>query len=93
MRPKIVVFRSSRYIYGQIINEKGEVLVSVHEKSLKLPGNINKTERAVRVGEKLANLALKKKISKKVSFDRGNFRFHGRVKAFAEGARKAGLEF
>jgi large subunit ribosomal protein L18 len=51
-----------------------------------------KTEKAGKVGEELAKLAIAKKI-KKVTFDRNGFRYHGRVKALAEGARKGGLEF
>lgn len=92
MRPKIVVFRSSRYISGQIIEEKGKVLASVHEKALKFNKELKKMEKAFKTGEELGKQALKAKI-KKVAFERKNYRFHGRVKAFAEGARKAGLEF
>ena len=51
-----------------------------------------KVERAAKVGEDLAKLAIAKKV-KKVTFDRNGFKFHGRVKALAEGARKGGLEF
>jgi len=86
-RPRLSVFRSNRFIYGQIIDDKkGKTLVSFSGKGKA------KTKVAFMVGEKLAKLALAKKI-KSVVFDRGSYRYHGRVKALAEGARKGGLEF
>lgn len=90
-RPRLSVFRSNKYIYGQIINDdKGVTLVAASEKEIKPAPT--KTERARLVGELLGKKALKLGI-KKVVFDRGSYQYHGRVKALADGARKAGLEF
>lgn len=88
--PRLSVFRSSKHIWAQLINdEKGVTLASASDLNLKVG---TKLERAAVVGEKLAQEASKKKIKKAV-FDRGGFRYHGRIKALAEGARKGGLEF
>ena len=97
-RPRLSVFRSNRAIWAQIIDDnRGKTLVAASEKDLKKATKGEKTKdlkttRAQKVGEILAAKALKKKI-KKVVFDRGQRPYHGRVKALAEGARKAGLEF
>jgi len=95
-RPRLSVFRSNRHIFGQIIDDtKGITLVAFSDKVL---AKINKSlkgtkvEIAGHVGEELAKKAKVKKISK-VIFDRGAYKYHGRVKALAEGARKGGLEF
>lgn len=90
---RLSVFRSHRYIYAQIIDDQAaKTLVSISEKDISFSGKLTKTEKAKLVGMALAKKALKKKI-KKVKFDRGSYRFHGRVKALAAGARQAGLEF
>lgn len=92
-RPRLSVFRSSKYIYAQIIDDqKGITLTAASEKDIKPKTQATKTDKAELVGEVLAKKALAKKI-KKVKFDRGAFQYHGRVMALAEGARKAGLEF
>lgn len=92
-KPRLSVFRSHQTIYAQIINdEQGKTLVSASEKEIKSKKNKTKTERAKLVGETLAKKALKKEI-KQVIFDRGPYRYHGRVKALAEGAREGGLKF
>lgn len=89
--PRLNVFRSNKDIFVQIINdEDGKTLVSVSGKELKLEGN--NIETAKKVGEKIAEKALKANI-KKVVFDRGGYLYHGRVKAIAEAAREKGLEF
>lgn len=83
-RPRLSVFRSNRYIYGQIINDlKGETLASVNKKD---------GIEAKALGLLLAERAKKKKITK-VVFDRGRYAYHGKVKAFAQGAREGGLIF
>lgn len=90
--PRLSVFRSNHHIWAQIIDDQqGKTLVSASTKNLK---NIkgNKTEQATAVGQLLAELALAKKITL-VRFDRGLYRYHGRVKALAEGARSKGLKF
>ena len=90
--PRLSVFRSCRYISAQIIDDsQGKTLLGVSEKDIKgIKGT--KTERAFALGEYLAKKAGEKKV-KKVAFDRGAYKYHGRVKALAEGARKGGLIF
>jgi large subunit ribosomal protein L18 len=91
-RPRLSVFRSNTHIYGQIIDDSKMVtLVSFSDIKLK-KAKMTKVQAATAVGEELAKLAIAKKI-KLVTFDRNGFRFHGRIKAVAEGARKGGLEF
>jgi len=93
--PRLAVFRSLKNISAQIIDDTtGTTLVSFSTiaKDLKIDKSKKKTEQSFEVGQKLAELALKKGI-KKVCFDRAGYLFHGRVKALADGARKAGLEF
>lgn len=90
--PRLSVFRSNQHIWAQIIDDKhGKTLVSASTKSIK---NIkgNKSEKATEVGKEIAKLALAKKIVN-IRFDRGNYRYHGRVKALANGAREGGLKF
>lgn len=89
-RPRVAVFKSSQHIYAQIIDDSAHKTL-VSESDLKIEKG-TKTEKATTVGEKLAEKALKAKI-KAVVFDRGGFRYHGRVQALAEGLRKGGLEF
>jgi large subunit ribosomal protein L18 len=90
-RPRLTVFRSHRHIYGQLIDdEAGKTLFSAS--SLEVKNKAKKTDLAKEVGAKLAKTALKSGIKFAV-FDRGRYKYHGRVKAFAEGAREAGLKF
>ena len=92
--PRLNVFRSNGNIFAQIIDdEKGITLVSASsiDKELKLENGGN-VEAAKKVGELLAKRAKAKKI-KKVTFDRGGYLYHGRVKALADEARSNGLEF
>ena len=89
-QPRLVVFRSSKYIYAQVINDdEGRVLVSASDLSLKKG---TKVEKAVKIGQEIAKKAKTQKIEK-VVFDRGGYRYHGRVKALAEAAREEGLKF
>lgn len=93
-RPRLNVYRSNKNIYAQIIDDdKGVTLVSANtlEKDLDLESTSNK-EAAAYIGKLVAERALEKGI-KKVVFDRGGYIYHGRVKALAEAAREAGLEF
>ena len=91
--PRLSVFRSNRYIYGQIIDDtKGKTLVAVTAEVASMHNGTNKIEASKKCGELLAQKALKSKI-KKVVFDRGGYRYMGRVAKFAEGARQEGLEF
>ena len=94
-KPRLVVFRSIKNIYGQIINDEvGKTLVSIStiSKDLEIDKTKKKTEQSFEAGQKLGKIALKKGI-KEICFDRNGYLYHGRVKAFAEGARKAGLNF
>ena len=92
--PRLNVFRSNSNIFAQIIDDtKGVTLVSASsiDKELKLENGSN-VEAAVKVGELLAKRAKQAKITQ-VTFDRGGYLYHGRVKALADAARENGLEF
>jgi large subunit ribosomal protein L18 len=93
-RPRLSVFRSHETIYAQIIDDgKGKTLMAATSLKLaKEAQKLTKKEKAFKTGQLLAKKALKAKI-KKVVFDRRAYKYHGRVKALAEGARKGGLEF
>ena len=91
-KPRLSVFVSNKHFYAQIINdETSHTLVAYSTLNLSnFQGNNQKI--VVQIGKMIALLAIKKRI-KKVVFDRGGFLFHGKVKAFADAARKNGLEF
>ena len=94
-RFRISIYRSSKNISAQIIDDlKNVTLLSASsaEKDIKSMNKINKTELSKIVAEKLAKKANEKKITK-VYFDRSFYKYHGRVKIFAETLRKNGLEF
>ena len=94
-RPRLAVFRSNKRIYAQIIDDvKGVTLVSMSSisKEIELAAGLKKTEQSLMVGQKLGEKAIAAGITK-VAFDRSGYKYHGRVKALADGARKAGLEF
>lgn len=91
-RPRLAIFRSLKHISAQVIDDAtGKTLVSASslEKDLKATGNV---DGAKKVGAAIAKRAMDKGV-KSVVFDRGGFRYHGRVASLAEGAREAGLEF
>jgi large subunit ribosomal protein L18 len=89
-RPRLVVFRSDKHIYAQLVDDDaGRTLATVS--SLKI-GEGKKSERAAAVGKQVAEVAKDKGITR-VVFDRGGYKYHGRVKAVADGAREGGLEF
>ncbi len=91
-RPRLNVYRSLNHIYAQVIDDqKGETLVSASTMALKIKtgGNI---AAAREIGKAVAEVAVKQGI-KKVVFDRGGYLYHGRIKALADAAREAGLEF
>ena len=94
MRPRLCVFRSLQHIYAQVIDDgRGHTLVSastLEDELSQLSGK--KAARAEAVGKLLAERAQKVGI-KQVIFDRGGYRYHGRVKSLAEAARAAGLKF
>ncbi len=96
-RPRLCVYRSLRHIYAQIIDDTtGRTLAAASTLSKDIAPVVGKDsgnkKGAAIVGEAIAKIALSKGI-KKVVFDRNGFLYHGRVKALAEAARKAGLEF
>lgn len=89
-RPRLSIYRSSKYIYAQLIDDvTGTTIAQAGGKSLK---EGNKTESASAVGKALAAAAVDKGV-KAVVFDRGQYRYHGRVKALADAAREGGLDF
>lgn len=95
-RPRLNVFRSLKHIYAQVIDDtQGHTLVAAStldpELGDKLKG-LTKTEQAKLVGGLLAKRALERGV-KKVAFDRGGYKYHGRVKSLAMAAREGGLEF
>ncbi len=79
-RPRLTIFKSNKYIFAQIVDTLGKSWFGTRGKN------------PVEVGEKIADKAKEKKMTK-VVFDRGGYRFHGQVKTLAEAARKAGMEF
>lgn len=95
-RPRLAVFRSARHIYAQIIDDTaGRTLVTASTLSPEFKGRGlkgKKVDAAKVVGELVAEKALAAKIHQ-VVFDRGGFKYHGRVKALAAGAREKGLRF
>ena len=95
-QPRLNVFRSLRHIYAQVIDDSQEhTLVSASTIDSEVEAQIQgltKTEQARVVGKVLAERALSQGI-KKVVFDRGGYKYHGRVKALADAAREGGLEF
>src|SRR2546428_12185130 len=93
-RPRVVVFRSSKHIHAQLVDDtRGVTLVGAADRSegVTVEGK-GKTARSCALGQLVARKAKAKGIAK-VVFDRGGYRYHGRVKAVADGARKGGLEF
>lgn len=92
-RPRLTVFRSNRYIYAQVIDDiDGHTLVSASSQEPDLrAANLNR-ETAAKVGEMIGTRAKAAGLDA-VVFDRGGYKYHGRVKALADAAREAGLEF
>ena len=95
-RPRMSIFRSAKHIYAQVVDDtKGETLVHVSTLSKDLKsgaGDANKSDAAKLVGQAIAK-ACKAKGIDKVDVDRNGFIYHGRVKALADAAREAGLDF
>ena len=95
-RPRLAVYGSLNHIYVQIIDDmKGNTLIAASTRDKEMQGvsiHGGNIEAATRVGGLLAKRAIEKGI-KKVVFDRGGFKFHGRIKALADAAREGGLEF
>jgi len=95
-RPRLTVFRSSKHIYAQVIDDTtGQTLAHASTLSKDLKGTLeedNKVAAAKKVGALIAKICKSKKIDK-VVFDRNGYLYHGRVSALAQAAREAGLEF
>jgi large subunit ribosomal protein L18 len=94
-RPRLAVFRSLRHIYAQVVNDyEGRTLAAASSLEPDLRGKVDggNAEGAAAVGEALARKAIAAGVAE-VVFDRGGYKYHGRVKALAEGARKGGLKF
>jgi len=92
-RPRLCIFKSNKHIYAQIINDdKGFTLVFTSDLEVKDSKKDKKIDLAQKVGKLIANKAKDKKITK-VVFDRGGFKYHGRIKTLADEARKQGLQF
>ena len=94
--PRLAVFRSNQHMYAQIIDDSvGSTLVSASTLQEEVKAGLeytNNIEAAAKVGEVIGKRAVEKGI-KKVVFDRGGFLYHGKIKALADAAREAGLEF
>ena len=97
-RPRLAVFRSLKNIYCQVIDdERGATLCAASSADLVRSGALTAVDGgnlkgAIRVGEEIAKRAKEKGVER-VAFDRGGFRYHGRIKALADAARKGGLDF
>lgn len=93
-RPRLSVFRSNKYVYAQLIDDENkETIIGVSQKNLdKKDKREKKTEFANRLGLFLAEKAIGLKITQ-VVFDKGQYLYHGRIKAIAESAREGGLKF
>ena len=91
---RLSVFRSNKHIYAQVIDDKNHKTLfssSTHDSDLKLKTGSTK-ESAFKVGEKIALIAKEKGFKNKITFDRGTYKYHGRIKELAEGARSKGLK-
>jgi large subunit ribosomal protein L18 len=96
VQPRLTVFRSSRHIYAQVIDDStGRTLAHASTLSKDLKGSLdegNKTEAAKKVGALVAKICLSKSIER-VVFDRNGYLYHGRISALADAAREGGLKF
>ncbi|SDB66753.1 large subunit ribosomal protein L18 [Flavobacteriaceae bacterium MAR_2010_188] len=92
-RPRLSVFRSNKEIYAQIIDDvSGKTIAAASSRDKDLKADGNKSDMAILVGKTIAERALKAGVET-ISFDRGGYQYHGRVKSLAEGAREGGLKF
>jgi large subunit ribosomal protein L18 len=93
-RPRLVVFRSSKHTYAQLVDDdRGITLLGASDRSVGIQADAKgKSGKGFALGQLVADKAKTKGITK-VVFDRAGYRYHGRVKAVADGARKGGLEF
>lgn len=90
-KPRLCVYKSISHIYAQLIDdEKRKTILSAKDSEIK--AKTDKTKKALEVGKLIAKKAIENKITE-VVFDRGGYKYHGRVKALADGAREGGLKF
>ncbi|MBI2023110.1 50S ribosomal protein L18 [Candidatus Giovannonibacteria bacterium] len=91
-RPRLSVYRSSKHVFLQVIDDvSGKTVIGLSDKAVK-KDKLTKSDRAFEVGKLIAGVSKEKGI-KKVVFDRGGYKYHGRIKKAADGAREGGLEF
>lgn len=93
-RPRLTVFRSGKHLYAQIIDDRsGKTLAAASDLNLKAgKDKLTKSDKAALIGANLAAAATKAKVTA-VTFDRGSYKFHGRIKSLAQAARSKGLSF
>ncbi len=92
-RPRLAVFRSNKEIYAQIVDDvTGKTLAAASSRDKGIKAKGTKIEVAAQVGKAIGDSAIKAGVET-ISFDRGGYLYHGRVKSLAEGAREAGLKF
>jgi len=92
-RPRLAVFRSNKEIYAQLIDDvNGKTITAASSRDKEIDAKANKTETAKLVGKAIAEKAIQAGVES-VTFDRGGYLYHGRVKSLAEGAREGGLKF
>ena len=92
-RPRLAVFRSNKHIYAQVIDDdKGHTIASASSKESSVKVDTLTVDAATKVGKLVGSRAQDAGV-KQVVFDRGGFKYHGRVKALADGARESGLDF
>lgn len=89
-RTCLLVIRSNKHITAQIIDQTGRTLLTISDEQVKNDKKMTKTEKAMELGKIVATKVKEKKI-KELVFDRGAFRYHGRVKALCEGVREVGI--
>jgi large subunit ribosomal protein L18 len=96
-RPRLSVYRSLNHIYAQLVNDStGQTLTNASTLSKEIQGELKKANRKVEKSKIVGTLIAKKAQEKKIAnvvFDRSGYRYHGRVKSLAEGAREGGLKF
>lgn len=96
-RPRLTVFRSLRHVYAQVVDDStGKTLLGVSDVSTELVEQLKDVKGQVAIGKKVGQLLARKAVEKNIAqvvFDRNGFRYHGVVKAVAEGAREGGLKF
>lgn len=90
-KPRLVIFRSLLHIYAQLVDDSANKVIA-GASDIKLKSKSNKTQKAKQVGIGIAKLAKEKNIDT-VVFDRAGYKYHGRIKAVADGAREGGLKF